>query len=150
MENKETKKISEKAIKNLKPNGRGFRTEEEERASQVKGGKASGETRRAQRDMRNAAKALLSMPIADSQKSMKSILKTLGVDEKDMDYSAGILAAMLMAAAKGNVKAATFLRDTAGYKPEEKLEIDADASVHQETKVHIYLPEVEDSEESDE
>lgn len=99
---------------NLKPLGNGERTKEEERAIQSAGGKKSGESRRRKRDMRQAAKLLLDMPISQKQGTMRAILQSLGIEEEDADYRMGVMAAMLLQAANGNVKAATFLRDTAG------------------------------------
>ena len=48
--------------------------------------------------------------------------QALGIDEEDMDYSMGVMAAMLVQAANGNVNAAKFLRDTAGQNPTQQLQ----------------------------
>ena len=49
-------------------------------------------------------------------------MKSLGIDEQDMTYSMAILSAVLLQAGNGNVKAAAFLRDTAGYNPAQQLQ----------------------------
>lgn len=127
---------------NLIPMNR--RTKSERREIASKGGKASGEARRKKRDMRQAAEMLLNMPVSNKQSTMKATLTALGINEEDMDYSMGVLAAMLVQAANGNVKAATFLRDTAGQNPAQQRyeEITEDT-----TQVEIYLPEKEDDDE---
>lgn len=67
--------------------------------------------------MKQAAKLLLDLPVSSNQQTMKAMLKSLGVSDEDADYRMGVLATMLVQAANGNVKAATFLRDTAGESP---------------------------------
>ena len=100
---------------NLIPMNR--RTKSEQREIATAGGKASGAARRKKRDMRKAAEMLLNMPVSNKQSTMKATLTALGIDEEDMDYSMGVMAAMLVQAANGNVNAAKFLRDTAGQNP---------------------------------
>lgn len=145
--NEKKRNSIEAGKKNLRPNGQGYRSKEEEKANSAKGGRKSGETRRAQRDMRDVAKKILSMPVTDSQKTLKMTLKLLGIEDGEMDYMAGILASMVISASKGDVKAAQFLRDTAGYKPVEQIDLEAKATV--ENDVVIYLPEIEKAEEVD-
>ena len=43
----------------------------------------------------------------------------------DKSAMAVMLAKMILEAQSGNVKAADFVRDTAGYKPKEQVELDA-------------------------
>lgn len=128
---------------NLIPMNR--RTKSEQREIASKGGKASGEARRKKRDMRQAAEMLLNMPVSSKQSTMKATLTALGIKEEDMDYSMGVLAAMLVQAANGNVKAATFLRDTAGQNPAHQRA--EDEITEDTTQVEIYLPEKEDDDE---
>lgn len=120
------------------------RTKSERREIASKGGKASGEARRKKRDMRQAAEMLLNMTVSSKQSTMKATLTALGIKEEDMDYSMGVLAAMLVQAANGNVKAATFLRDTAGQNPAHQRD---DEITEDTTQVEIYLPEKEDDDE---
>lgn len=98
---------------NLIPMNR--RTKSEQRKIATAGGKASGAARRKKRDMRKAAEMLLNMPVSNKQSTMKATLTALGIDEEDMDYSMGVMAAMLVQAANGNVNAAKFLRDNVTY-----------------------------------
>ena len=147
---------------NLIPMNR--RTESEQRKIATKGGIASGAARRKKRDMRKVAEMLLNMPVSNKQQTMKATLSALGIVEDDMDYGMGVLAAMLVQAANGNVNAAKFLRDTAGqnpvqqqqekefaYRKKRDKEIqqygdDADG-ISGGTHVEIYLPEKEDEDD---
>lgn len=106
--------------------GNANRTPEEQSALARKAGIASGEARRRKRDMKEAAKMLLEMPLSSNQHTMKATLKSLGIKEEDSDYAMAVMASMLIQAANGNVKAATFLRDTSGNKPVETIEINKD------------------------
>ena len=99
-----------------------FRTSDEARENGAKGGRKSGEARRRKRDMREVAKLLLNMQVPVSQKKMRATMDSLGISEDDMTYNVAILVAMLLQAGNGNVKAAAFLRDTAGYNPAQQLQ----------------------------
>lgn len=97
-----------------------FGSEREPREAGRKGGKASGEARRRKRDMKNAAKLLLNMP-AVGENTIKN-LETLGFEEEDMTNQMALMVRVFQKAmATGDVRAAEFLRDTAGYNPETKL-----------------------------
>ena len=99
--------------KNLKP----VQSVEEAREKGRKGGIRSGEVRRKKRDMQQAARMLLDMNVAAPQGNIKAVMKSLGIPEDEFSYQMGIMAAMVIQASNGNVKAATFLRDTAGDNP---------------------------------
>ena len=106
---------------NLRPLGDGSRTKSQEREIQSLGGRKSGESRRRKRDMREAAKLLLDMPVSRKQATMRAVMDSLGIPEDESDYRTAVLAAMLLQAGNGNVNAATFLRDTAGDNPNVKM-----------------------------
>ena len=89
--------------------------ERKEKAS--KAGKASAESRRKKKDMREVAKMLLGM--AAKGKDLNKSLEAFGIPESDRTNMAGILARMTLEAQEGNIKAAEFVRDTAGYAPEK-------------------------------
>lgn len=86
-----------------------------------KGGKSSGAARRRKKAMREAASELLGMRIALGQNEAVSALKTrmraFGINDDEATFQDAILVAMLMKAAKGDVRASEFLRDTAGSNP---------------------------------
>ena len=81
------------------------RTHEENVANGRKGGIASGEAKREKKLFKEA------------------IEKKLG---KSLD---DIIEAMINESMKGNVQATTFLRDTIGEKPTDKLEADVDSNI---------------------
>ena len=82
-----------------------FRTGKEQVEIARKGGIASGEARREKRLFRDA------------------IEKKLGASLDE------IIEAMIVKASSGDVQATTFLRDTIGEKPTDKLEADLDTNV---------------------
>lgn len=78
------------------------RSESEVREYNSKGGKASGETRRRKRDMKQKMKALLELPAASNDQEQ---LEALGVDPEDMDNEMVLVMAMFLNAANGDTKA---------------------------------------------
>ncbi len=99
--------------KNLKP----IRSENEAREKGRKGGKKSGETRRARKTLRE--ELLMLLEAGDTQNK--------------------ISIAMINEAAKGNVKAYLAIRDTVGEKPIDKAEI-IDSSNYDPT---VFISETE-------
>ena len=142
---KKAKVVTEEAKKNLKPLNR--RSPEEVRAITSKGGRASAVAKRKRRDMRLLAEALLNKNVSKSQKTIREKMAALGLNEEDMVYANAVLAAMLIKAANGDVNAAKFIRDTAGFAPEEKVSVDA--AVSEKSDVLIYLPEIEKDDDDD-
>ncbi len=104
-------------------------TEEEQREMQIKAGKASGVARRRKRDMREMARMMLNNAMNDDAvvESIGENVELLEDENGKVDKSAMavLLAKMILEAQAGNVKAADFVRDTAGYKPKEQVEVDA-------------------------
>ena len=100
-------------VQNLKPCEHKFTQEEAK-----KGGKASGEARRAKKDLREALQALLDAPIVDKKTGIK------------MTGTEAVAAKLFQRFLKdGDLKAFELIRDTAGQKPVEKVvhaEIDPD------------------------
>lgn len=87
------------------------RTEAEQREIASKGGKASGEARRARKTLRENMELLLSLPVSDKQKGK---LKSLGVGNEDMDNAMLVTAALFRRAADGDVGAIKELRNLIG------------------------------------
>ena len=107
------------------------RTTNEKREIATKGGIASGVARRRKRDMKDAIDLLLSNPCNLESKdgdSIKKLAKKLGIKEEDMDNQMAMIISMFrisLSGGKNSVSAATFLRDTVGEKPVEKVEMNA-------------------------
>lgn len=84
----------------------------EARENGKKGGKASGEARRAKKTMREQAELLLSLPVSDLKKYNK--LARMGIPLENIDNKMLIVAALLAAASDGDVPAAKELRNIIG------------------------------------
>lgn len=98
----------------------GDRTTSEQREIQSKGGKASGVARRRKKAMRQAASMLLGMEVPDSgslSETLKNRLAAFGYSGDDTTFQDVLLASVLLEALKGDVRAAEFMRDTAGESP---------------------------------
>ena len=107
---------------NLRPQN--TRTKEEQREIARMGGKASGEARRKRRELKERCKVLLEM-----MPNKDLIKKSLGNDavlpEGSDNYDLMMAKMIQVAMLEGNVKAAEFVRDSAGDKPTEKSEVSA-------------------------
>lgn len=97
------------------------RTKDEQKKIQSKGGKASGETRRRKKAMRQAASALLDMRVSVGEPEFMAIIKkrleAFGYSGDGATYQDALLVGVLLEAIKGDVRAAEFIRDTAGESP---------------------------------
>ena len=82
-----------------------------------KGGKKSGETRRLQAAVK---KALMS---AVKDEEIKEIFDKFGIEEGSKDYATAIACVGVLKAAKGDISWAGFIRDTAGEKPKDEVDI---------------------------
>lgn len=91
---------------------------EEHLSQSAKGGRASGVTRRKQRTFRESIKAIMALETPDEDK--KKALEAFGIDPTILN---AINMAVSGKAAAGDVEAARYLRDTAGERPREGLEI---------------------------
>lgn len=77
-------------------------TPSERRESASRAGKASAESRRRKKDMKQKMKVLLELPAAVNDKEQ---LEALGVDPDDMDNEMVLVMAMFLGAAGGDVRA---------------------------------------------
>lgn len=99
---------------NLNPFG--TLTEDEQRKISSKGGKASGEARRKKKLLRECLEILLEKEMTDKK-------------GETMTGAEALSAKLFKEAMKGNVKAFEVLRDTAGQKPVEKVQMNADVNI---------------------
>ena len=98
-----------------------FGSEREPREAGRKGGQASGKARRRKRDMREAARLLLNLP-ATGENTIKN-LESMGISERDFTNQMVLMVRVFQKlVVTGDVRAAEFLRDTAGYNPHISLE----------------------------
>ena len=110
--------------KNLRP----ARTRKEARQRGANGGKASGKARRERKAMQELAKIILNTPVEGKPEELDDIEAMCFEDFPDKHLTIGerSLFAVAKKAQKGDIQALTFLRDTAGEKPVEKLEVSGD------------------------
>lgn len=87
-----------------------FQAGEEQAKIASQGGKASGEARRAKRDIRKALEALLEKDYTDKHGNTVSGAEAIALKQ-------------LEKALKGDTKAFEVVRDTVGQKPSDKVEL---------------------------
>ena len=106
------------------------RTKAEQREIARKGGIASGKARREKRALKDTLEELLAMPIKDGKSAdLEQIKSIAGVKGKNITMQEAIMLAMLDKAVKGDVKAAEYVRDTIGQKPDSRMNIDMNLPV---------------------
>ncbi len=64
----------------------------------------------------------MSLPIKD--KITKAEIRKLGIDTENIDNQMAMVISMWQKAVKGDVQAATFIRDSLGEKPDSKVNLD--------------------------
>lgn len=101
------------------------RTEEEQREIRASGGRASGESRRRKKSLREAAELYLSLPVANRRAWNK--ISAEGVDPDDIDNQMAMIIGLTQKAVKGDAKAAKLLFDLLGEQPKEDPKNDRQA-----------------------
>ena len=125
--------------KNLKP----VRTVEEAKEKGRNGGKKSGETRRAQKTMREAAKMLLNLKPTDN---IRQNLERLGIEKTEHTNQVAILAKVMLQALNGDMDAAKFMRDTIGESPvQNHFEMTQVQETTVDSPVNVYAVELPDN-----
>lgn len=98
------------------------RTESERREIAVEGGKASGESRRKRKALREAFESLLASEISvDLAEALNEKVTSLGIDTTNFTVNDYIALAQIINAIKGDNKSFEIIRDTVGEKPVEKI-----------------------------
>ena len=93
-----------------------------------KGGIKSGETKRNKKAMEETLELLLSMPLKNKKIVEPEQIKSFAdLNGKNIDIQTAILIAQIQKALKGSVASAEFLRDTAGQRPEDIINLNTDA-----------------------
>ncbi len=109
-------KGSEKGWANLIPMNQ--RSPEDVRRICKMGAKATSQKKRRQRTFRESVVALMKCEVLNEEQ--KKVLEEMGLDPTTLNQ---IQVAVFEKAAKGDVEAARYLRDTAGEKPRDGVEI---------------------------
>ena len=97
------------------------RSTEEARERGRNGGRASGESRRRKKSLREAAELYLSLPVSDKRAWNK--LARDGVEPEDVDNQMAIIAGLTIKAVKGDAKAAKLLFELVGDQRGEDDEV---------------------------
>lgn len=88
-----------------------------------KGGIASGKARRERKSMQELAKIILNMSLKTGEVHQVEDIQSLAeVQGKNLTVDQAILLKQVEKALKGDLQSATFVRDTSGNKPVEKVE----------------------------
>ena len=87
-----------------------------------KGGIASAKAKKERKQIKEQLEFLLSLPIKD--KITKAEIRKLGIDTENIDNQMAMVISMWQKAVKGDVQAATFIRDSLGEKPDSKVNLD--------------------------
>lgn len=85
------------------------RTREEHRRDSQKGGKKSGEIRRQRKAMKKQMEMLLALPF--KQEKQLKFMKSLGLEEEEIDNQMALMVAMYAKALKGDVQAFNSIRE---------------------------------------
>lgn len=83
-----------------------------------KGGIESGKSRRLQGAIKRALQSKA------SSAEFRELFESFGIEENSRDYAAAIACALIQKAAKGDISAATFVRDSNGERPKEEISLD--------------------------
>lgn len=90
-----------------------------------KGGIASAKAKREKKALKETLEELLAMPLKNGkQANLENIKSIAAVKGKNVSMQEAIMIAMLNKAARGDVRAAEYVRDTIGQKPDSKMNID--------------------------
>lgn len=98
------------AYEDIKDKGFDSRTTAEQQKIASAGGQASGEARRRKRDIRLALEALLEKDITDKHGNIMSTAEAIAIKQIEK-------------ALKGDTKAFEVVRDSAGQKPSDKIDV---------------------------
>lgn len=108
-----------------------LKTPEERRELGRRGGIASGEAKRAKKAMKERLEILLEMPLKSGKGvDIESIKNFAALRGKNITVQDAMMIAQIQKALKGDTTAATFVRDTAGQNPTQKIEAELDMDLN--------------------
>ena len=106
------------------------RTISEQQKIARKGGIASGKARREKKAMKDTLEALLSMPLKSGKAvDVETIKNMAALKGKNITVQEAIMFAQIQKAMKGDTRAAEYIRDTAGQKPVESMNMNMNLPV---------------------
>ena len=95
-------------------------TESEARELSKRGGIASGVARRKKKAMRDTINLALGLRSELTDAEIERYMR-VGFADEDIDNQAKIIMGIMKLAAEGDIRAAEFIRDTAGEKPKDSM-----------------------------
>ncbi|MFR6311356.1 hypothetical protein [Anaerofustis stercorihominis] len=100
------------------------RTKEEQREIAKQGGIKSGKIRREKKMLKDIINIIgtTPLPAKERNKIFPNILGS-GIDIDDITYDVGLIIGQYLSGINGDTKAATFIRDTGGQKPNDKVDL---------------------------
>ena len=105
-------------------------TPDQRRENGRKGGIASGEAKRAKKAMRERLEILLDLPMKDGKGTdIENIKNFAALKGKNITVQDAMMIAQIQKALKGDTTAAAFVRDTAGQKPTEDMNMSVNLPV---------------------
>lgn len=105
-------------------------TPEERREFGRQGGIKSGETKRKKRAMKERLEILLNMPLNNKREyDIEEIRSFAALKGKNVTVEDAMMIAQIHKALRGDTVAATFVRDTAGQRPDSNMNIDMNLPV---------------------
>ena len=113
------------------------RSEDEVREIGRKGGIASGVARRKKKTMRDTINLALGLRSELTDTEIERYMR-VGFTDEDIDNQAKIIMGIMKLAAEGDIRAAEFIRDTAGQKPKDSMALSHE--VTGETKIKLWFP----------
>lgn len=98
-----------------------------------KGGKRSGEVRREKKKMREQLITMLKLTLNNNEYfDITQANSIADLNGKNITLQEAMLLQQVKKALKGDRKAAEFVRDTAGEKPTEEINVKAESKVHED------------------
>ena len=105
-------------------------TSEEAREFGRRGGIASAKKRRERKAMKETLEEMLSMPLKNGASAdIGKVRNIAAMKGKNITMQEAIMLSMLQKAAKGDVRAAEFVRDTAGQRPTDKMDMNVELPI---------------------
>lgn len=101
-------------------------TAEQRRESARRAGKASAKKKRERREMREMARDILEMPLREG--SVEEVRSMADVKGKNITVMEAALLVQAQKALSGDTRAFEMIRDTAGMKPVERVEVAEDVT----------------------
>lgn len=112
-------------------------TESEARELSKRGGIASGVARRKKKTMRDTINLALGLRSELTDAEIERYMR-FGFADEDIDNQAKIIMGIMKLAAEGDIRAAEFIRDTAGQKPKDSMELSHE--LMGETRLRLWFP----------